>query len=989
MQLRHDMPRLGSARTVRIVGWLLGLVIMIGVGVAVLHDRAARVDAAKRQSMALATGVDRLLMYELRNLERAMTGIGIDGDSFFRNAPARAPAMFADTIAGVLSRHSELESIVLFDARGSALSKGSSDPTLPSWTASAPKAARPLLFGPLQRQDDGRWLVPIALRTRGGDWLVARLYTTEFQRMIDRMDTGRDGSVSILLNNGVVLARNGATGEYIGRRVDLPDASRFKAGVATIELVSELDGIRREATFSAESGYPVMAGAGIGLREALAPWQVFAATAAALVALFWLGLLYLVQRMSREESMREGILDELQDSTEWLRQAQLAAHTGVWRIEADQGQVRASAHAAELFGFAPTAETIAIERFFERMHDDDRARVEAEFAASREQGIPFHSECRIVLLNGESRWILARGAMAPDGHGNERMTGTIVDISEHREAMARIEQAESQFRELFERNPLPFWVFDVETLRFVAVNKAAIENYGYTREEFLGMTILDIRPDEDADSVRDSVRDLPQIGDSDRIWAHHTRDGQRMDVRVHSSSIQFAGRAARLVLAEDVSERVAHERELAWRATHDSTTGLLTAESLVEQLDSLQRSAAVKEQGYCVAYVQLRDLELVAPTLGRRAGETILRAAAERFGWVGQTYGFAAYLPAESFVVVALDRRQLDAMLASLVRATATPVEGDGGKHPLEAWIGLVDVPSSAGGAEQAIGNAALAALQARRDNVPIMRFDATMAEQASERLALAGRIRQAIERQEFELFFQPIQRVDDGQVVALEALLRWRQADGSYVPPMRFIPLCEESGLIVPLGEWVLEEAARCHGTLAANGLGHVAIAVNVSAVQFLSETLPASLRALHEKHGLPRGALHLELTESVVLRRPEAARAAMSELRTAGVCISIDDFGTGFSSMAYLKDLPLDYLKIDRAFVADVHIDERNASICRALISLGHGLGLQIIAEGVETAGELGWLRMYNCEQVQGYYFGRPAPMAEVLAAIAREAA
>ena len=286
------------------------------------------------------------------------------------------------------------------------------------------------------------------------------------------------------------------------------------------------------------------------------------------------------------------------------------------------------------------------------------------------------------------------------------------------------------------------------------------------------------------------------------------------------------------------------------------------------------------------------------------------------------------------------------------------------------------------------IGNAALAALQARRDNEQVVQFDATMAAQASGRLALAGRLRQALERREFELFFQTIQGVTDGRVVSMEALLRWRQADGSFIPPMQFIPLCEESGLIVPLGEWVLKEAARCHGVLGAAGFGEIAIAVNVSAMQFLSDTLPQSLRALRIAHDLPRGALHVELTESVVLRRPEVARAVMSELRADGACISIDDFGTGFSSMAYLKDLPLDYLKIDRAFVADVHHDERNASICRALIALGHGLGLKIIAEGVECAAELEWLRMHGCDHAQGYHFGRPAPLAEVLASLRHRA-
>ena len=979
MQLHHRMPRLGSARTVLIVGVVLGLTIAGSLYVVVMRDRDARMEAARRQSMALAVGVDRLLAYELRSLERALTGIAADSDAFLRTAPAQATTLLSEAIAGVVARRPELEAITLFDAHGHAIAPSATSQTLPAWTTKNSVTGRPLVFGPLLQAGDQAWLVPIAIRTPRGNWMVARLRTSEFQRMITGLDTGRDGSVSILDRRGVVLARAGTKGTYIGRQVPLPD--ELRDDTVTLEMVSALDRIKREATFSAKSGYPLVTVAGIGLREALAPWRIYAGTALALVCLYWFGLIFLVRRLASAEYVVEHMFDELQANAEWLRQAQLAARTGVWRLEADQGQVRASEFTSAMFGFPPTTGTIPIERFFESMHPDDRARVEMEFAAAQGSGTDFRSELRIIRPDGEIRWIISRGAVAKDNHGNDRMTGTIVDVSEYHEALAQVERAESQFLELFELNPLPFWVFDVETLRFLAVNQAAITNYGYSREEFLAMTILDIRPPEEAGNVRESILALPLGGHGDRTWVHITHHGVRMDARVHSSSIQFAGRAARLVFAKDVTDQVAYERDLAWRATHDVTTGLLNLPSLLQRLDGLGEEGAA---GFAVAYVQLRDIELVAPTLGRRAGETILLVAAERFGQVGKDYGLAAYVPAESFVIAALDVARRDRMVTDLIRATAMPVEAEGGTYQLEAWIGLADATSDSESAEQVIGNAALAALRARRESVPVMQFDATMAAEATGRLALARRLRQAVDEQEFELFFQPVQGIADGCVVSVEALLRWRQADGSFVPPMQFIPLCEESGLIVPLGAWVLEEAARCHGVLAARGLGHLSIAVNVSAVQFLSEALPQALRDLSKAYALPRGALHVELTESVLLRRPESARLAMDELHADGVCISIDDFGTGFSSMAYLMDLPVDFLKIDRAFVADVHRDLKKATICQALIALGHGLGMEIIAEGVECASEMEWLRAQGCDQAQGYYLGRPAPLSDVIASI-----
>src|SRR5690606_13801397 len=481
--------------------------------------------------------------------------------------------------------------------------------------------------------------------------------------------------------------------------------------------------------------------------------------------------------------------------------------------------------------------------------------VEAEFAADRNSRLPFRSEYRIVLDDRSLRWIVAYGAIAADRRGNERMTGTISDITRRREALLRIERAESQLREMFERNPLPFWVFDVQTLAFLAVNETAVRKYGYSREEFLSLTILDIRPGEDVEAVRDSVREMSRGRQDNRVWVHVTREGKRINVRVHSSGIEFAGRPARLVLAEDVSERVAYENDLAWRATHDATTGMLTVPAMVEQVDALlEREPGCRP---AIAYVQLRELDLVSPTLGRRAGETILEAAAERFGWIGQTYGFAAYRPADAFVIVALDHDQRDAMLAALMRAIASPVEGAAGTHLLAAWIGLAECTAEAEDTEKLIGNAALAALQARREQGMVVQFDASMADEANERVALARRLRRALELREFELFFQPIHRLDDGGVVSLEALLRWRQADGSYVSPARFIPLCEESGLIVPLGKWVLEDAARCPGGLAAGGVAGLSIAVNASAGEPPAGSRPGRVRTAQRQRGPGPGGL------------------------------------------------------------------------------------------------------------------------------------
>ncbi|MDH5830151.1 EAL domain-containing protein [Luteimonas sp. M1R5S18] len=978
-QLQARRP--GSASTVRRVGIGLGLLLMGGLAVLLWHDRQARIDAAHRQSLAVATGVDRLLHYGLRNLERALSGIAADAAAWAALSPDQRDLLLDESISGVVARQQELHSIVLVDAQGDALSEGQGDPEFPQWHARSASRGG-LAIGPLQAGDTGGWWLRLALPYDESRWLLARLHTGELAGMMRDLDVGRVGNVVILDRDGTLLARvpDGDGEGFTGRHLDLPEAIRGGAEAVTRRSTSPLDGIDRARGFSAASGYPLVVSVGVGIHEALATWYRLAAVSLGVSLLYWSGLAFLVRRLTVAERSHALLVDELSAQADWLDQAQRAANTGVWRMEADGEHAQVSAHTAAMFGFEAVEAAWPVARFFSRMHPEDRERVQLEFARAQASRQPFVAEYRVLLDDGRLRWISARGGVVGDARGGGgQFAGTVVDVTDRHEAHARIERAEAQFRALFERNPLPFWVFDAQSLRFLAVNRAAVSAYGYSVDEFLTMTILDIRPPDDERLVRESMLQRSHGADVDGVWTHRRRDGSLLEARVFSSGIEFSGRPARLVLAEDVSDRVAYERDLAWRASHDPTTGLPTLASLTAQLDALVKQGHAER--YVVAYVRLRELERLAPTLGQRIGDALLREVAGRIELIGERFGLACHWPGQSFVVVALDPSRRAELLSELEQAIDAPVELEGGAHPVEASIGIAEGPGPDETAEQVAGHAALAALQAWQEQVPVMAYDRIMAVQAGERLMLARRIREALDRQEFELHFQPIQRISDGRTVALEALLRWRQRDGGFVPPDVFIPLAEASGLIVPIGHWILEQAAQAHVRVAAQGHRDVAIAVNVSAVQLLADNVPEVIREVQRRHDLPRGALHVELTESVLLRRPQAARMRMLELRGAGVGIAIDDFGTGFSSMAYLRNLPLDTIKIDRGFVHRVHADERNASICRALIALAHGLGLGTVAEGVESAEELEWLRRNGCDQAQGYYLGRPAPLDRVI--------
>jgi PAS domain S-box-containing protein len=535
------------------------------------------------------------------------------------------------------------------------------------------------------------------------------------------------------------------------------------------------------------------------------------------------------------------------------------------------------------------------------------------------------------------------------------------------------------FRNLFEHNPLPFWVFDAETLRFLEVNRAAIRQYGYSRDEFLAMTILDIRPTEFRDEVVTEVHDTSSPKwMSTRTWQHRRKDGSTLEVKVHTSDIEFRGRPARLVLAEDMTETLSYQRELSFRACHEPVTGLPNAGALAAAVESH------RESGCRIAYVQLHGLELIEDSLGLDAGHAVLRTIAERLKQLGDRYGLAGHVRGEEFALVVCDLAHWDDALGALQAELSRPVPGRDTLLQLDYWLGSACFPRDSEDPAQAIGRAGLAAHVARTEHATMAEFTPVMTQRASKRLDMAARIHRALDEDEFELHFQKLVCVEDDRTVGLEALLRWPQPDGNSIAPAEFISVSEDTGLIVPLGQWVLRQAAMAQRRLTDAGHGQLSIAVNVSQAQFTRCDLASDFSAVFDEFSLRSGALHVELTESMLMTRPEAAHATIRRLQDRGICVSLDDFGTGFSSMTYLRNLPIDALKMDQSFVRGVHHDSRNAAICEALLALGHSMDLTVIAEGVEEQAEYDWLKGHRCDQAQGFCLGRPAPLATVMAGL-----
>ncbi len=950
------------------------MLLAFGLAYVVVNDRAVRLEGAQRQSSALASGAARLLKYEFRNLERALLGVAGDVELLSNGGANADPTVLQENIAGVASRQRELEGIVLVDREGRATIGGQGDPTLPRWIADrTPGPGSALRIGHMYKSPRGRWLLPIAVPLKRGGYVLARFRIYELRSIVADLDTGKNGTVAITDRNGTLLAHYPDTVRLVGKTFPKPRA----AAKPNIPQTSEIDRVPRLVATSDLPEYSIRLTAGIAAGDVLKPWYLLLATAVAVYLAYLMVYVYLLVVLKRTGAAQERLLAEIQEGASNLSLAQQVGGVGTWIMWKDSQRLQWSDNVTQMLGIPAAQSSASPEEFYALAHPDDRKALAGVIDNAWITQERFETEYRTIVKGGLVKWISLRGASVRDHDSRLKITGTIADVTPRVEAQKRIADAERQFRLIFNENPLPFWVFDAATLRFLEVNSAAVAQYGYSRDEFLGMSILDIRPDEDKDKLLADVSAGREGFHLPQVWTHQRKDGSLFEVNIHTADLQFGGKPARLILAEDISASIEYEQQLAFRASRDLTTGLLNIDELTKRLERDVDDGIP----FGVANIQIKGLDLIADTQGRASCEALLRAISQRLTTLIGEEGLAAHLPSDTFVVAIRHGESAQAVDEALTDAVLEPIESQGRHYHLEAWVGFSEYPADGGDAAEIIRNAALAAHVASAKKVRSAPYVPAMSIAAIEQQELVLRIRHAINAGELVLHFQTIAEAKSLRTSALEALVRWPQPDGTFIPPSEFIPLAESYGLITQLGHYVLDHAAASHRTLELAGFGHIPIAVNVSAQQFLDTDFYRSVSAAVSKHGLRRGALHVELTESTIMSEPEQAIEAMRRLQAAGIRTSIDDFGTGFSSFSYLKHLPLDFLKIDQSFVADVHSNPGSAAICRALLSLAHTLGLSVVAEGVENPDQYRWLKENGCEHLQGYFIARPEPLSVVI--------
>ena len=452
------------------------------------------------------------------------------------------------------------------------------------------------------------------------------------------------------------------------------------------------------------------------------------------------------------------------------------------------------------------------------------------------------------------------------------------------------------------------------------------------------------------------------------------------DGRMIALSYQPVVGGGTVVIFEDVTEREKAEERARFLATHDDLTGLPNRSVFGEAVNDAVKEGHRYGHEFAVMFMDLDRFKNINDTLGHAAGDILLIETAKRLKECMRASDVIARIGGDEFVIMlrkVSDQSQVAAVARKILAAVVKPLTIHGHECRTTASIGISMFPTDALDEESLIKNADAAMYVAKDEGRNGFRFHIQdITTQSIERLTLEASLRGALERDELLLHYQPKQELGHGGIVGVEALLRWRHPDLGLLPPSRFIPLAEETGLIVPIGKWVIEAACAQNVAWQRQGLPALQIAVNLSPRQFADPGLLGDIEAALAKSGMAPELLELEITESVVMHNVERAMRVLKAIKGLGVMLAIDDFGTGYSSMSLLKKFPIDVLKIDRSFVRDISTNSEDQAIADAIIALGRALELTIVAEGVETAEQEAFLRAHDCDQIQGYLISKPVP-------------
>ncbi|HKS23495.1 MAG TPA: EAL domain-containing protein [Thermoanaerobaculia bacterium] len=604
----------------------------------------------------------------------------------------------------------------------------------------------------------------------------------------------------------------------------------------------------------------------------------------------------------------------------------------------------------------------------------------------RKRGKSDQYAVRVKRKDGTVIWLEIGGAPVLDSAG--RVIGSIGvhnDVTERRLAEQALRESEARYR-LMAEHSTDLISRSTPAGILIYASDASRRLLGYEPTELVGHSIYDFIDPQDAEEVRQLSKLIHGSHPMTFSYRVRRKDGsltwfETMSRGVHDPATDT--RVEIVSVSRDVSERKRVEEQIEYEAYHDALTGLPNRRLFRDRLTVALAHARRMHQPLGVLFLDLDRFKYVNDTLGHSVGDELLKAVAGRLKSAVREEDSIARMGGDEFTVLVGDLHHADDVVKvaqKLLETVAQPIHVDGRDLFITTSIGIAMFPTDGETAEMLLKNADHAMYRAKDAGRNAARmFTPSMNIRALERMTTETSLRGALERRELLLYYQPQIDIATNAVVGVEALLRWNRPDLGVVDPMSFVPIAEETRMIIPIGEWALREACKQAKAWQRSRYPRLRMAVNLSPRQFQHDELPAQVVAALEESGLAPGDLELEITESMTLHHSDRTLGMLRQLRELGVRIAVDDFGTGHSSLQYLRSFPVDAVKIDQGFVHEIESSAADRAIVSAVIRMAHGLDLRVTAEGVETEEQLAFLREQGCEEAQGFLFGRPVAAGE----------
>ena len=660
----------------------------------------------------------------------------------------------------------------------------------------------------------------------------------------------------------------------------------------------------------------------------------------------------------------------------------------VWEADAETFDFTyVSRYAEELLGYKP--DEWYTSGFWQKIiHPDDRTWAPQYCMDCLNQQITnYEFEYRILNKNNETVWLHDLVTLCFENDKPRWLRGIMVDITQRKKIEGDIKASQARFSAIFESAPVGILLVDARTDEIIEMNSAYCDLVGRDPETVLREGWESYTHPEDLVHEVEKVKKLSrkEIESYDNIKRYIKPDGVTVTAQQHVANIKFdesVDQSQYLIILQDITFKQSYEQEIWWQTNHDALTGLPNRHQFQNVLEKMLKNATRNERQCAVLMIDLDKFKDVNDSYGHDVGDKLIIKAASRLNRCIRESDLLARLGGDEFVVglTNFDSTQnIDDIAEKIIRKISEEFTVSDRQVFISASIGITIFPDDAENALDLIRNADQAMYQSKRRGRNCYNyFSSDLQKAASQRLALVKDLRTAIAEEQFQLYYQPIIDFSTGEIGKAEALIRWQSEARGFVSPDEFIPLAEETRQIIDIGDWVIQEATRQLNEWQEDLPDNFQLSINTSPIQYESDIL-SKLELKTKEYQVDKARLAIEITETVFMDTDVNIKGVLDDLRTNGFQLSLDDFGTGYSSLSYLKNFDIDYLKIDRSFVMNLHEHSTDLVLCGAIITMAHGLGIKVIAEGIETAEQMRLLKRQGCDYGQGYYFSRPVPKEE----------